>query len=104
MKTFRVAIQNKKVWCDVDKVRVRHGAKKKFDVRFAKDFDENYKLNLLPISGPGDCFRMERKTNSFVKLIDDNHTRGDYKFSIELEPLQANLPKPITLDPIVVNE
>lgn len=104
MKTFRVSIQDGKVWCDVDKVRVKRGATKKFDVRFAKDFDEDYKLKLSLDNVPSDCLSMERKNNSFVKLIDDNHTPGDYKFGIELEPLQAKLPTPDPLDPIVVNE
>ena len=106
MKTFRVSIEDGKVWCDVEKVRVRPGKTKKFDVRFAKDFDKDYmlKLSLGPSTGKGDCLRMERQTNSFVKLIDVNNAPGEYKFGIELEPLQANLSTPTPLDPIVVNE
>ena len=104
MKTFRVSIEDGNVWCDVDQVRVRRGRTKKFDVRFAKDFNEDYKLNLDLVKAPGDCLSMERQSDSFVKLIDENKGAGEYKFSIALKPLKPNMPTPVPLDPIVVNE
>lgn len=103
MRTFGVSIEDGRVVCDHEEMKVSPHYCEDFAVVLDKKFAKDYKLNVELQGKAKNMLEVDRLDEGITILKDDCGTRGKAKFSIELTPI-GDAPVVGPLDPIIDND